>query len=66
MPDKNRIEMSSISLILSNIKRIASLLTALLALAGIAVSHSLEYREVYRPHYRIVEKGIFECEIKPL
>lgn len=31
-----------------------------------AISHSPEYREAYRPHYRIVEKGIFENEIKPL
>ena len=31
-----------------------------------AISHSPEYREAYRPHYRIVEKGIFEREIKPL
>ena len=30
-----------------------------------AISHSPEYREAYRPHYRIVEKGIFEREIKP-
>lgn len=31
-----------------------------------AISHSPEYREAYRPHYRIVEKSIFEREIKPL
>ena len=31
-----------------------------------AVSHSPEYREAYRPHYRIVERCIFEREIKPL
>ena len=31
-----------------------------------AFDHSPEYREAYRPHYRIVEKGIFESEIKPL
>ena len=31
-----------------------------------AISHSPEYREAYHPHYRIVEKGIFEREIKPL
>ena len=31
-----------------------------------AISHSPEYREVYRPHYRIVERGIFEHEILPL
>ena len=31
-----------------------------------AISHSPEYREAYRPHYRIVEKSIFQKEIKPL
>ena len=31
-----------------------------------AISHSQEYREAYRPHYRIVERSIFENEIKPL
>ena len=31
-----------------------------------AISHSPEYREAYHPHYRIVEKGIFEREIKPM
>ena len=31
-----------------------------------AISHSLEYREAYSPHYRIVERDIFERDIKPL
>ena len=31
-----------------------------------AISHSPDYREAYHPHYRIVEKTIFEREIKPL
>ena len=31
-----------------------------------AISHSPEYREAYHPHYRIVERGIFEREIKPM
>ena len=30
-----------------------------------AISHSPEYREAYHPHYRIVERGIFEQEILP-
>lgn len=38
----------------------------LLAKGKYAISHSLEYREAYRPHYRIVERAIFESEIKPL
>lgn len=31
-----------------------------------AISHSLEYRNAYHPHYRIVERTIFENEIKPI
>ena len=31
-----------------------------------AISHSPDYREAYHPHYRIVERNIFEKEIKPL
>ena len=30
-----------------------------------AISHSPDYREAYHPHYRIVERGIFEQEILP-
>lgn len=30
-----------------------------------AISHSPEYRETYSPHYRIVERDIFEREILP-
>ena len=30
-----------------------------------AVHHSLRYNEAYHPHYRIVERGIFEIELKP-
>ncbi len=39
---------------------------SILTIGKYAISHSPEYREAYRPHYRIVEKGIFESEIKPL
>ena len=39
---------------------------SILSVGKYAISHSPEYREAYRPHYRIVEKGIFENEIKPL
>lgn len=31
-----------------------------------AISHSPEFREAYHPHYRIVERSIFERELKPL
>ena len=30
-----------------------------------AVHHSRRYNEVYHPHYRIVERSIFEIELKP-
>ena len=30
-----------------------------------AVHHSQRYNEAYHPHYRIVERGIFERELKP-
>ena len=30
-----------------------------------AVHHSRRYNEVYHPHYRIVERGIFERDLKP-
>lgn len=31
-----------------------------------AISHSPQYRNTYHPHYRIIERTIFEKEIKPL
>jgi quinol monooxygenase YgiN len=39
---------------------------SILSVGKYAISHSPEYREAYRPHYRIVEREIFEREIKPL
>ena len=39
---------------------------SILSVGKHAISHSPEYREAYRPHYRIVEMSIFENEIKPL
>ena len=39
---------------------------SILSVGKYAISHSPEYREAYRPRYRIVEKGIFEREIKPI
>lgn len=38
---------------------------SILSAGNYAISHSLDYREAYHPHYRIVERGIFEREIKP-
>ena len=39
---------------------------SVLSVGKYAISHSPEYREAYRPHYRIVECSIFEQEILPL
>ena len=39
---------------------------SVLAEGKYAISHSKEYRDAYHPHYRIVERGIFEREIKPI
>ncbi len=39
---------------------------SVLAAGKYAISHSPEYREAYHPHYRIIERGIFEREIRPL
>ena len=37
---------------------------SILSAGKYAISHSPEYRETYHPHYRIVERSIFEKEIK--
>lgn len=39
---------------------------SILSIGKYAISHSPEYREAYHPHYRIVERNIFEREIKPI
>ena len=39
---------------------------SILSVGEYAISHSPEYRETYRPHYRIVERSIFEAELRPL
>ena len=38
---------------------------SILSVDKYAISHSSDYREAYHPHYRIVERNIFEREIKP-
>ncbi len=38
---------------------------SVLSVGKYAISHSPEYREAYRPHYRIVERSIFKQEILP-
>ena len=39
---------------------------SILSVGQYAISHSADYRETYKPHYRIVRRDIFEKEIKPL
>ena len=39
---------------------------SILSVGKYAISHSSDYREAYRPHYRMIERSIFEREIKPL
>ena len=39
---------------------------SVLSVGKYAISHPPEYREAYHPHYRIVERNIFEKEIKHL
>ena len=51
---------------LPNYDKDKQFIESILSAGKYAISHSPEYREAYRPHYRIVEKGIFEREIKPL
>ena len=38
---------------------------SVLSVGKYAISHSPEYREAYHPHYRIVERAIFEKEFLP-
>ena len=53
-------------LLLPNYDEDKQFIESILSAGKYAISHSPEYREAYHPHYRIVEKGIFEREIKPL
>ena len=51
---------------LLNYQQDREFIDSVLSVGRYAISHSQEYREAYRPHYRIVEKSIFENEIKPM
>lgn len=51
---------------LPNYQQDREFIDSILNIGKYAISHSPEYREAYRPHYRIVEKGIFKRDIKPL
>ena len=51
---------------LPNYQQDRAFIDSILSVGKYAISHSPEYREAYRPYYRIVEKSIFQKEIKPL
>ena len=51
---------------LPNYDKDKQFIESILSAGKYAISHSPEYRGAYHPHYRIVEKSIFEREIKPL
>ena len=51
---------------LPNYQEDKNFIDSILSEGKYAISHSPEYREAYHPHYRIVERSIFEREIKPI
>ena len=56
----------SMKLGLPNYQEDKQFIDSVLSVGKYAISHSPDYREAYHPHYRIVERSIFEKEIKPL
>ena len=51
---------------LPNYQEDKQFIDSVLSVGKYAISHSPDYREAYHPHYRIVERSIFEKEIKNL
>ena len=51
---------------LPNYQEDKQFIDSVLSVGKYAISHSPDYREAYHPHYRIVERSIFEKEIKSL
>lgn len=51
---------------LPNFQEDKQFIDSILSVGKYAISHSPDYREAYHPHYRIVERSIFEKEIKNL
>ena len=51
---------------LPNYQEDTQFIDSVLSVGKYAISHSPDYREAYHPHYRIVERSIFEKEIKKL
>ena len=56
----------AMSLTLPHYQADRAFIDSVLTAGRYAISHSPDYRDAYRPHYRIVERGIFEREIQPL
>lgn len=56
----------SMSLSLPDYDKEKVFIDSVLSVGKYAISHSPDYRETYHPHYRIVERGIFEAELRPL
>ena len=50
---------------LPNFQEDKQFIDSVLSVGKYAISHSPDYCEAYHPHYRIVERNIFEREIKP-
>ena len=48
---------------LPNYQEDKQFIDSVLSVGKYAISHSPDYREAYRPHYRIVERNIFEKEL---
>ena len=48
---------------LPNYQEDKQFIDSVLSVGKYAISHSPDYREAYRPHYRIVERSIFEKEL---
>ena len=59
-------EIDQMQLDLPHYQEDKAFIDSVLAAGKYAISHSPDYREAYHPHYRIVEKTIFERELKPL
>ena len=59
-------EIDQLKLDLPNYQDDKQFIDSVLSVGKYAISHSPEYREAYHPHYRIVERRIFEKEIKPM
>lgn len=51
---------------LPNYQEDKQFIDSVLSVGKYAISHSPDYREAYHPHYRILERSIFEKEIKNL